>query len=79
MQKEEIIHLFRNCEHVTLLWKGIEEMLKRLNIVSGNFDINITTALGLKKHFYSASALLWLEIIYRIAAQTITSLSPIST
>ena len=79
MQKEEIIHLFRNCEHVTLLWKGIEEMLKRLNIVSGNFDIKITTALGLKKHFYSASALLWLEIIYRIAAQTITSLSPIST
>ena len=47
MQKEEIIHLFWSCEHVTLLWKRTEEMLKRHNIVSRNFNINITTALGL--------------------------------
>ena len=50
MQKEEIIHLVRNVEHVTLLWKIIEEMLKRHNIVSRNFNINITAALELKQN-----------------------------
>ena len=81
MQKEEIIHLFWNCEHVTRLWKRIEEMLKRHNIFSGNFNINIATALGLKQStskktpFYSASVFLWLETVYGIIAQTITSLS----
>ena len=49
MAKEEIIHLFWNCEYVTLPRKKIQEMLKRYNIVSGNFDLNITTALGLKQ------------------------------
>ena len=56
IQKEEIMHLFCNCEHVTLLWKRIDKMLKRQHNASRNFNINITMVLGLKqstsrKHF----------------------------
>ena len=57
-QKEEIIHLFWNCEHVTLLWNSIETMLKQQNIVPINFSIDIAIALGLKQSLSKINFLL---------------------
>ena len=48
-QKEDIIHLFWHCERVASLWNRIEIMIKQLNIVSNSFNLDIVTALGLKK------------------------------
>ena len=49
-QKEDITHLFWYCECAASLWYQIEIMIKQLNIVSNNFNLDIVTALGLRKN-----------------------------